>query len=159
MTDLGSLATVEELAARAAVELPLPAEDAALAERCLKHASALVRHYGLPWADVESAPAIANTLTVEAANRGFQNPAGLDMERGDAVTFNRHETHAQGVYLTRSEQRLLEEFKPSTSLTSVSTANTDQLVARSGRNGQLLPPWLRGYAMDWQGQKPCQGWW
>lgn len=156
---MGNLATVEELAARAATPLPLSPEDEATALACLNHASAMVRHFGLAWEDLWTAPAIAKTLTIEAANRGFQNPAGFDMERGDAVTFNRHESHAQGVYLTRAEQRMLEGFKPSTSLTSVSTANTDQLVARSDRNGQLLPPWLRGYAPDWQGQKPYQGWW
>lgn len=152
------LATVEELAARAAMPLPLSEQDEATAQSCLRRASSLVRQHGLPWPDPEAAPELAKTTTVEAALRGFVNPAGFDMERGDAVTFNRNEVFAQGVYLTRGEKEELATFKPQTGLVSMPTVNTDQLIARSSGDG-LAPPWARGYAPDAGGQKPWPlGW-
>lgn len=127
------LATVERLAAR--VGEPIAStEDIALAEEVLAEASALVRHYGRAWPDPSTAPAVATAITVAAAARGYLNPAGMQMERSDSATFNRHDEYASGCSLTRSEIAALKEYNLSGGLASIGFVNPDRPMPRSGRN-------------------------
>lgn len=148
---MAALATVERVAARIGEAITEP-ELIALAQEMLEAASAAVRHYGgQAWPDPEKAPAVAVTITVGAAARGFLNPAGLDMERGDAVTFNRGESFVAGVELTRAEIDMLKPFRPGRGIVSVGLTNPDTMIPASHRAAIED----RGYVpVDWGGNKP-----
>lgn len=124
------LATVERLAARVGEPIT-EAEDIALAEEVLAEASALVRHYGRAWPDPETTPAVATAITVAAAARGYLNPAGMQMERSDAATFNRVEEYASGCSLTRAEISALKEYNINGGIISIGLTNPDRPAPRS----------------------------
>lgn len=127
------LATVDRLSARVGEPIESP-EEIALAEEVLAEASALVRHYGRAWPDPEMAPAVATSITVAAAARGYLNPSGFQMERSDMATFNRLEEYASGCSLTRAEIAALKEYNLSGGIVSVGFSNPDRPMPRSGRN-------------------------
>ena len=120
------LATVAQVSAR--VTEPIESdEEIALAEAMLWEASAWVRHYGgQAWPAMANAPEVAAVITAAAASRGYMNPAGFDMERGDMATFNRIPEYAAGTQLTQSEIAMLTKFKRRPGLMSVSTLNTER---------------------------------
>jgi hypothetical protein len=126
------LATVERLAARVGEAIDSP-EEIALAEEVLAEASALVRHYGRAWPDPETTPAVATAITVAAAARGYLNPAGMQMERSDTATFNRHDDYAVGCELTKAEIRALKEYNLSGGVTSIGFVSTERPAPRSAR--------------------------
>lgn len=142
------LATIERLAARVAEPIESD-EEIALAREVLEAASDEVRHYGRNWLTPEDAPAVAITITVAAAARGYLNPSGLSMERSDAVTFNRLDDYAAGTALTKSEQKILKVYSRRGGITSTSLYNDVALRHRSSDS----PQW-RGYAPSVDGTKP-----
>lgn len=144
------LATPEEVAARADQEWPLDSQDLKVVGAMIAEASALVRHHGLPWPTKATAPAVALTITIRAAAYGFMNPGGIEMERGDAVTFNRNEEAAAGLTLSSQDIAILNSYKPRTSLISVPTVNPDSMHHRS--NQRRFAGW--GYAPVHYGGKP-----
>lgn len=138
------LASITRLAAR--VGEPIEAEeDVKLAEEMLLAASGEVRFYGLEWPTAASAPAVAVNITLAAAARGFQNPAGYLKERSDMANLERDDAYAAGVELTLSEQAKLKTFqrKGAGSVRTVQTTNPDRFVAasdyrRSGRQPRFM---------------------
>lgn len=142
------LATIERLAARVGEEI-VTAEERSLADGVLREASTWVRHYGRDWLDPALAPAAAVDITVAAAARGYLNPGGYQMERGDSQTFNRLEDYAKGTELTRSEIEVLKPYRIRNSLISVAMFNPDRPLSRDARVIRS-----RGYAPMDDGTKP-----
>ena len=145
-----ALATVARVSAR--VGEPIASDDEiALAEAMLSEASAWVRHHsGQTWAELSKAPEVAVAITAAAASRGYLNPAGFDMERGDMSTFNRVPEYAAGTQLTRSEIDMLRPFNRRSGIVSIGLVNPDRPRPR-GR-GRAWED--RGYARDSDGMKP-----
>lgn len=96
------LATVSDIADRVGEEITDPG-DIRLAESLLRIVSAQVRHYGGDWLDPILAPEVAVAVTIEAASRGYLNPEGYKLERGDEITFERNVVFAGGSTLTPAE--------------------------------------------------------
>lgn len=142
------LATIERLSARVGEEIASD-EERALAEGVLREASTWVRHYGRPWPDPTVAPAAAVDITIAAAARGYLNPGGFQMERGDSQTFNRLEDYAKGTELTRSEIEVLKPYRLRSSLVSLALVNPDRPMSRSAEVYRD-----RGYAPLLGGTKP-----
>jgi hypothetical protein len=125
------LGTVARVAARVGEPIT-EASDIALAQEMLEEASAQVRLYGLPWVDPATAPAIAVTTAIAAAARGYQNPSGLKMERGDAVTLDVDVDYRKGAALTAGEIRMIQMAANTRSrVTSIPLSNPDRFVATS----------------------------
>ena len=143
------LATPELVSAR--VGEPIESEEEiSLAGAMLMEASAWVRHYGgQPWPTMEVAPAVAVAITAAAAARGYLNPAGFDMERGDMSTFNRVREYAAGTQLTTSEIAMLKPYNRRAGLVGVSLVNTDRPRPAHARRISE-----RGYAPMADGTKP-----
>lgn len=142
------LAGLDRLAARVGEPIVSDAEIA-LANEVLAEASALVRHYGLPWPDPTKAPAVAVSITVAAAARGYLNPAGFSSERGDTAMFQRVEEYASGCSLSTAEIAALKEYNPRHGIISVGTFNKDRPMPKHRQY------WPRGYApMNDGGEKP-----
>lgn len=134
------LGTVSEVAARVGEPITSP-EDVALASSMLKEASAYVRLYGLPWEDPEAAPDIARTIAVAAAARGYQNPSGLKMERGDAVSIDVDTDYRKGAALTAGEIAMLRMASSKVGkVSSVPLTNPDRFVATSDS-----PAYIQGH--------------
>lgn len=127
------LASRDRLAARVGEPIETP-EDIALADEVLAEASALVRHYGRAWPDPETTPAVATSITVAAAARGFLNPSGFSMERSDMATFQRQDEFTSGCALTRAEIAALKEYSLKGGISSVGFSNPDRPAPRRGRN-------------------------
>jgi len=125
------LGTVARVAAR--VGEPIASDtDIALATEMLEEASAQVRLYGLPWPTLATAPAIAVTTAIAAAARGYQNPSGLKMERGDAVTLDVDVDYRKGAALTAGEIKMIQMAANTRGrVTSVPLTNPERFVATS----------------------------
>lgn len=151
---MGALATVHDVAARIGEDIS-SAEDVALAEAVLNEASEWARFYGDPAWGTTTPPPLAVTIVVAAAARGYLNPSGYDMERGDMVTFNRATAYASGATLTAGEIAVLKKLARASGIRSVGLVNPELPVPRSRPCGE----W-RGYApMDWGESKPFPlGW-
>lgn len=149
-----ALATVDAVAARIGEEITED-QDVKLANSVLAEASEWARFYGDPTWGPSTAPALAVTIVVAAAARGYLNPSGYDMERGDMVTFGRADAYASGAALTTGEIAVLKTLARAAGLRSVGLCNTDIPVPRS----RPTAVW-RGYApVDWGGNKPFPlGW-
>lgn len=145
-----ALATVLQVAARIGEPITEP-EDVQLAEACLNEASDLVRFYAQqPLWTAANAPAVAVTIAVAAAARAVLNPAGMDMERGDMVTFNRGKDYSSGAALTPSEISIVKALGRQGNVRSVGLTNSDRPVPRSRTMAED-----RGYCpVDWGGNKP-----
>lgn len=145
---MAALATVAQLSARVGEPIIEP-EDVALAESVLGEASENVRFHGRQsWPYASDAPAMAIAITVAAASRGYQNPAGFDMERGDMVTFNRGKNYVAGCELTAGEIAALRTLGGRGGLRSVPLSNPNILVTRSDHHGcddRGYVPVNRGY--------------
>lgn len=124
------LGTVAKVAARVG-ETITTTEEIGLATAMLEEASAQVRFYGLPWEDPDTAPAVAVTITVAAAARGYQNPGGLKMERGDAVSIDVDIDYRKGASLTAGEITMLKSFSARGRITSIPLTNPDRFIAAS----------------------------
>jgi len=125
------LGTVPKVAARVG-EAIATVEEVALATSMLEEASAQVRLYGLPWENPETAPAIAVTITVAAAARGYQNPGGLKLERGDAVSIDVDIDYRKGASLTVGEITMIRMAANSRGrITSIPLTNPDRFIAAS----------------------------
>jgi hypothetical protein len=146
------LGTVAKVAARVGEAITAP-EEIGLANAMLEEASAQVRFYGLPWEDPETAPAIAVTIAVAAAARGYQNPGGLKMERGDAVTLDVDIDYRKGATLTAGEIKMLQTFNSRGRITSIPLTNPERFTATSdGGNYVVGHPeylYLDAYPRPW----------
>lgn len=126
------LASPEEVAAFSDEEWPLSEQNMKLAEACIVAASNLARfHAGQDWPTRAEAPPVINTIVVKAASKGFMNPGGFQMERGDAVTFNRLDDFASGVTFDAQDMMILRSFKRDATVYSVATVNVDGPISRS----------------------------
>ncbi len=145
-----ALATVDQVAARLGEPIEEP-DDIELAEACLEEASNLVRFYAQqPLWTAGAAPAVAVTITVAAAARGFLNPSGFDMERGDMVTFNRNKDYVSGAALTAQEITIIKALGRTGNVRSVGLTSDARPVPRSRTMAED-----RGYCpVDWGGNKP-----
>ena len=151
-----ALATVGQVAARIGEPISLP-EDVQLAASVLNEASEQIRFYAQqPFWTAETAPPVAVAITVAAAARGFLNPSGFDMERGDMVTFNRNKDYVSGAALTAQEITIIKALGRQGNVRSVGMTNSDRPIPRS-----RVCPEDRGYApVDWGGNKPFPlGYW
>ena len=126
-------------------------DDIELAEAVLAEASEQIRHYAQqPYWTAATAPPVAVTIAVAAAARGFLNPSGFDMERGDMVTFNRNKDFASGASLTAQEISIVRALGRTGNVRSVSLHSCDRPIPRSRTMAED-----RGYApVDWGGNKP-----
>lgn len=124
------LGTVAKVAARVGETITTP-EEIGLANAMLEEASAQVRFYGLPWEDPDAAPAVAVTISVAAAARGYQNPGGLKMERGDAVSIDVDIDYRKGASLTAGEIAMLKTFSARGRISSIPLTNPDRFIATS----------------------------
>lgn len=143
------LATIERVAARAGEKIETP-EEVALAQEMLEAASAEVRHHGRNWLTPEDAPAVAVTITVAAAARGYLNPGGLGSERADAMNFGRADDYTKGTELWPSEIRMLRPYSGRGGIQSASLYNDIALTTRS----EAWRVQARGYAPTLDGTKP-----
>lgn len=145
-----ALGTVAQIAARIGEPITAP-EDIQLAIAVLNEASEQIRHYAQqPFWTAETAPPVAVTIAVAAAARGFLNPAGFDMERGDLVTFNRNKDYVTGANLTAQEITIIKALGRTGNVRSAGLSSENRPVPRSRS-------WLqdRGYApVDWGDNKP-----
>lgn len=133
MTDAIVSQEVLRLEARIGEPIETPA-DIALAEACLEEAWEWVRLHGNPeWGYLEpGTPGIARTTALAAASRCFQNPSGFVSERGDSVTFQRHDDFAQGAQLTQQEiAGLRRAGRQGGRVTSIPLVNPDMFRPRS----------------------------
>ena len=125
------LGTVARVAARVGESITTETEIA-LAKEMLEEASAQVRLYGLPWTDPETAPAIAVTTAIAAAARGYQNPGGLKMERGDAVSIDVDIDYRKGATLTAGEIKMIQMVANQRGrISSIPLTNPDRFIATS----------------------------
>jgi hypothetical protein len=97
-----NLATVADIADAVNEEIT-DQGDIAMVNSILRVVSAHVRHYGQEWPDPILAPEIAVAITIQATTRGYLNPEGFKLERGDEITFDRSDIFAAGATLTAAE--------------------------------------------------------
>lgn len=133
----GLLAPAARVAAKIGEPIETP-EDLALAEAMLESASNWVRvHSGQDWSAAD-APSIAVTITIAAAARGYQNPAGYREERADAAFIKRDTDNgwANEAKLTPDEIAVLRTYNTAGgvgSIISVPLSNPERYRARSDR--------------------------
>lgn len=111
------LATVADLQAR--LGRALEQSEVPMAEAALADASALVRHYGLPWAIPAAAPDVAVAITLAAAERRVRNPEGYRMEMEGSYQYQLPASAPTGVALTDAEIELLRDLSGRGGLVSV----------------------------------------
>lgn len=99
------LADIPALEAR--LGYTLTADELTMAEAALEDASAVVRLYGLPWPDPETAPDIAVQVTIAAALRVVRNPEGYSYEMEGGYQYKRQTGTPLGVDLTAGEKAML----------------------------------------------------
>lgn len=131
--------------------------DVLLAESVILEASNQVRFYAnQPDWTMSTAHPLAVTIVVAAAARGFLNPSGYDMERGDMVTFNRDKKYVSGADLTTQEIADVRMMGRRGNIRSAGLTNSDRPIPRSRTCAED-----RGYApVDWGGNKPFPlGYW
>ena len=161
MSTLPPLAQLEEMELRLGVEPgDLPTLDAARAEAALHDASGLVRQAsGRTWtADdgslLATLPSALVTIALNAALRGYRNPAGLKgrTQGNFSETFG---SDLGGVYLTAEEHATVERA----SRAAVGTGprrvvRTLQGVRPQGQTvyvGDLVNGWPGGDLLPWEG--------
>lgn len=111
------LATTADLEARLGRELV--GGEVTIAQAALADASALVRHYGLPWPDPSTAPGIAVSITLAAAERRVRNPEGYRMEMEGSYQYQLPASAPTGVALSQAEMDLLRDLSGRAGLVSV----------------------------------------
>lgn len=111
------LATIDDLEAR--LGRSLASDEVPLATAALADASALVRTYGLPWADPATAPDVAVSITLAAAERRVRNPEGYRMEMEGSYQYQLPASAPTGVALTKAEIDLLAQLSGRGGLVSV----------------------------------------
>lgn len=111
-------ATVAEVARRAAIPAS-SAEEIALVESLLEIVSEEIRAHGEDWPDPFLAPAVCRTVCINAATRGYLNPAGFETERGDMFTAYRGDKAAQGESLSASEIRQIKAVSHGGGISSI----------------------------------------
>ncbi|QMU72143.1 hypothetical protein [Streptacidiphilus sp. P02-A3a] len=100
------LADVDALATRLGWSLAGP--DADVAEAALADASALVRAVaGMPWLDATTAPDIAVSVVLAAAERRVRNPEGYRMEMQGSYQYQLPASAPSGIGLTSDETRMI----------------------------------------------------
>lgn len=129
-----ALATVAQVAAR--IGEPIEGvDDVKLAESVLAEASEQIRFYAQqPSWSAATAPAVAVTICVAAAARGYLNPSGYDVERGDMVQFNRTKEYVSGANLTPQEITICKALGRTGNVRSVGLSNCDRPAPRSSKD-------------------------
>lgn len=100
------LATIQDLEGRLDFDL----DDSSLitmAENALQDATVLVRAHGSESWTADTAPPIAVMLTLKAAARYMNNPAGMELSRGADETASWRDSGSDGVHLKDDEIELL----------------------------------------------------
>ena len=111
------LPTLQQLEAR--MGRSFEGAELSMAEAALADASALVRHYGLPWAIPSAAPDVAVAITLAAAERRVRNPEGFRMEMEGSYQYQLPASAPTGVALTQSEIDLLRDLSGRGGIVSV----------------------------------------
>ena len=133
------LVNIERLRARVGEAIESP-EEIALAEEMLEAASDWVRFYGTETWDTTTVPAVAATITVAAAARGYLNPALDKDERSDAINYERSELAQKGCQLTSEEIQTLRYLggRKGATVQSLPMGNADRFRTRSdGRRAYM----------------------
>ncbi|WP_411140252.1 hypothetical protein [Streptomyces sp. x-80] len=111
------LATIADLEAR--LGRPLAADELPFAAAALADASALVRTYGLPWSNPATAPDVAISITLAAAERRVRNPEGYRMEMEGNYQYQLPASAPTGMALTKEEIALLAQLSGRSGIASV----------------------------------------
>ncbi|WP_194117753.1 hypothetical protein [Streptomyces hoynatensis] len=111
------LATIPELEAR--LGYTLTGAELAQAQAALADASALVRYYGAAWADPATAPDLARTITLAAAERRVRNPEGYRAELDGNYQYQLPASAPTGVALSDAEIEQLRDLAGRAGLVSV----------------------------------------
>lgn len=114
---MADLATIDQLQERLGYVLVEP--ELGQAQAALADASAQVRFYGLPWPDPETAPPMAVSITLAAAERRVRNPEGFRMEMEGSYQYQLPASAPTGVALTDEEKAILGELAGKGGLHSV----------------------------------------
>jgi len=130
-----ALATPEQLSNKVGEAIQTP-EDLALAQEMLESASNWVRFYaGQEAWNMVNAPALAVTITIAAAARGYLNPAGYLEERADINFVKRAPGWANEAKLFPDEIEALRGFssdaEPDNVLKSHRITDPDRFIPRS----------------------------
>lgn len=130
-----ALATPDQLGNRIG-EIIESSEDLMLAQEMLESASNWVRFYsGQDGWNAINAPALAVSITIAAAARGYLNPAGYLEERADVNFVKRAPGWANEAKLFPDEIEVLRTFNQDTtsnnSLNSARISDPDRLIPRS----------------------------
>lgn len=144
---MAALATPEQLANRIGEAIESQ-EDLLLAQEMLESASNWVRHYsGQDGWNVVNAPALAVTIAIGAAARGYLNPAGYLEERADVNFVKRSPGWANETKLYPDEIEALQAFQPGASpenaLKSARISDPDRFIPRSA--GSVRPYFRFGW--------------
>lgn len=135
------LATVEQLSARVGEPIATPAE-VSLAEAMLQYASDQALIYGSANWSPETLPGVVRSVIIEAASRGYQHPAGYEMERADSVTFNVNEEWLRSAEFTDAQIDLVRKASARKGRSrSLSSSRGNRFVSRSER--RCWPPFMR----------------
>lgn len=149
---MGALATPDRIANK--IGEPIESdEDLALAEEMLESASNWVRLYaGQEDWTAANAPALAVTICIAAASRGYLNPAGYLEERADTAFVKRLPGWANEAKLFADEIAALEFFNTSkaapNSIQSVRISDPDRFIPLSAY--RVRP----GYRFGWTEPPP-----
>jgi hypothetical protein len=128
------LATVDEL--RAMANEPIEtAEDQAQALSILNKVSAKARHYGRESWTKWTVPDIVKAVVIDAASRGYENPAAWKNERGDMVNFERDAISSAGAKFTDEEVKQVREAARRGGITSVQLVRPDTVITATVSNG------------------------
>ena len=139
-----ALATPEQLSGKVGEAIESP-EELALAQEMLESASNWVRFYaGQDGWNMVNAPALAVTIAIAAAARGYLNPAGYLEERADINFVKRAPGWANEAKLFPDEIDALREFKSDgiapNALQSLRVTDPDRFIPRSH---YPVRPWYR----------------
>lgn len=144
------LITLDDLRARTGEDIT-EEREIKLADTLIKRASASVRAAARQaWPDPATAPDNALTIALEAASRGYLNPAYWDTERADAMDFGRSDIGANGIELTKSEKAELFQLRPR-SVGSIAVSPGVPLYVSDHKGFRVR---REGAAPDWHGMAP-----
>lgn len=128
-----SLAPRNRLAAR----LPEPIEtdaEIALADEMLLDASNEARIHGNQMWTPETVPSGVVTIVLQAAARGYMNPAGFSDEAADGTRFSRADEYARGTNFTPSEIRAVRSYAQRSGITYAQVTKPNPWRSLSDRN-------------------------
>lgn len=99
-----------------------------LADHMLEYASAQARQYGWSFWEPFNVPDSIRFVVIEAAARGYYNPAGYKLERGDELTLQRDDESSAGATFTKAEIALCRAASFQSGVVSVQLLRPDQVT-------------------------------